>query len=809
MILKNKLKRTLLGLFAMSSFTLSPISIGLAKESEQSPESKKEEIEKIVVSARKTEETLIETPVAVSVLDAEFFDKTGINTVDDMVKFVSGFDYSPTNTTRANGTKIRGISTFSFSDGFESSVATVVDGVVMGREAQGFFDLFDLQSIEVIKGPQGTLFGKNASAGVVNVRTKNPSFDFGAAGDVTYGSFNQKKIRGSITGPMTDSLAYRFTGTLNQYDGKTENALEGQDDINDKDTWSLRSKFLYDAGEDLEAILTFDTVDENNHCCTPTYRFAGPSNDTIGFIGTLVSLVQAVGSDILTSEQQNFSVSQLQASLDSVGITADGSNRKVAVLDDNILQKSSSNGVALQVNYDLDFSKLSSITAWRDWEIDEFNEADGLSLSDVNNRNGTISSSEQFSQEFNLYGSFYDGNVDYVTGLYYFQQDLVADGTVFVELPLAYNSANRAERTVETTSFAAFGEFTIHLDDNWSLILGGRYTDEKLDATYTRSTTAAIDWTNLVDLNDRIPLLPPELQGAVATAVALLPGVTPLYGADFSGEQVVNETDFSGRSILRYLASDSMMAYVAWSRGYKGPGIDVAESANANFIAEPGGLPVLAPEIPTLWELGMKGSYFENSLTVNTVLFHQKVNNLQTISNDGTTTRNLSIGEVLSRGLEADIYYYPQSIQGLGFSSSITYLDVSYEEFAERPELVGKPFADVPQWAISLTSDYEYELGNTGYQAFLRGEYTWQSEKNTSVDASPSTAIGAYGVLNLRAGFISPDETYKLTFAVKNATDVDYPSFVFGSTFSALDGVTRSQYLADPRTYSVTLAVKF
>ena len=492
--------------FSMSAIAQS-VEQNLASENET--EEKAVTYDRIMVTARKTEESLLESPVAVSVLDADFFDDTGINTMDNLVKFVTGFDYSPGNTTRANGTRVRGISTFSFSDAIESSVSTIIDGVVMGREAQGFFDLFDVESLEVIKGPQGTLFGKNASAGVVNVRTKRPSFEFAAGGDVTLGSFNQRKIRGSVTGPLSEELAYRFTGTYNVYDGRADNAIDGQDDINDKDTWSLRSKFLWDGGDGLDVLLTIDTVEEENRCCLPTYRYAVPENGTIGAIGGLVSGLQGidalVGGTFLTDEQRNFQVLQLGAALEDVGIVASPENRSVAVFDSGILQKSSSNGIALTVNYESNIGDFTSITAWRDWEIDENNHADGLAFSDVNNRNGTESSSDQFTQELRLNGSFSDDKVSYVAGLFYFHQDLDADGTVFVELPIAFNSANRAVRTAETTSFAAFGEFTIEVNDDWSVILGGRFTDESLDATYARTTSAAIDWAGLAA---KIPSLP-------------------------------------------------------------------------------------------------------------------------------------------------------------------------------------------------------------------------------------------------------------------------------------------------------------
>lgn len=753
-----------------------PISAMLATPSFAQSETEEENadkntVETILVTARKTEETLRETPLAVSVLDADFFEKSAVDNVGDAVKFVSGFDYSPTNTTRANGTKIRGISTFSFSDGFESSVATVIDGVVMGREAQGFFDLFDVESVEVIKGPQGTLFGKNASAGVVNVRTKKPSFEFEAGGDVLIGSFNQRRFRGTVSDAIVeDKLAYRFSGTINKFDGKLDNALEGQEDVNDKDTWALRSKFLYDPGSNFNALLILDTVREDNKCCLPTYRVAGEPTALVNFA--------------LNNTDGN--VQQLRDALNQLGIVASESNRSVGVFDDRIKQESESNGISLQLNYNFDWATFSSQTAWRDWEIDEFNEADQLSLSDINNRNGTQSSSEQFSQEFTLSGSLNDDFIDFVSGFYYFDQDLDADGTVFIEVALPFppffNSANNAKRSVKTKSQALYSEFTFNLTDEFSFIVGGRYTRETLNASYEREGRP-------IDSN--------------------LPSA-PFFGPDFTGEQEVKDNNLSGRAILRYFLSDTTMTYASWSRGYKGAGIDVAESANINAIAQPGGLPVLPPEIPTLWEIGLKTQFFDNSLTLNTAAFNQSVRNLQAISSNAEgTVLNLSINEVLSKGLEADIFYYPKSIEGLSFVGSVTYLDVAFEKFSARPALEGTPYSDVPRWATSLITDYEFELSDLGYTGFARLEWAWQSEKNTSLQGTMGNDIDPYSLYNLRVGFVSPRDTYTVTLAVENLTDEDYPFFIGGSSYSSLDGTTTTQYLGDPRTFSLNVAMKF
>lgn len=727
------------------------------------------QLEEIVVTARKTEESLLETPIAVSVLSEDFFADTGINTLDDVVKFVPGFDYSPTNTTRANGTKIRGISTFSFSDGFESSVATVIDGVVMGREAQGFFDLFDVEALEVIKGPQGTLFGKNASAGVVNIRTKNPEFEFDAGGDLTLGSDNEVRIRGSVTGPLIeDKLAYRITATSHTYDGKTDNVLPGQDDINDKDTQAIRAKLLYTPSENFEALLTLDTVEEDNACCLATYRVAGEPSLALFFALNNVS----------------GNVQQLQDSLAAAGIVPGPGNRSVAIFDDRISQVSDSSGVSLELNWsDTALGQITSITALRDWEIDEFNEADQLSLSDVNNRNGTFSSSEQFSQEIRFNGQIND-SVSYVAGLFYFDQDLDADGTVFVELALPFppffNVATNARRSVQTESKAIFGEFTFDLSDQVSLILGGRYTDEELTADYNRTSSALI------------PFFP----------------FGSFFGPDLIGTQTVNDTNFSSRAILRYTPTDNTMMYLSWSEGYKGPGIDVAESADINSLASVGGLPVLPPEIPELIELGLKTRLLDDTLAINTVIFDQSIEGVQAIStgSDGRV-RNLSIDEVSSKGLELDLLYSPN--ERVLLSAGITYLDVEFARYDERPDLVGQAYFDVPDLAFSLTGSYDFPLGSSGYTGFVRGEYFWQDDKNTSLGGDSASDVDSYGVGNIRLGMRSPSDKYSVTLAVENVGDEDYPSFITGSSFTALDNTTTAQYLADDRTFRLTIGVDF
>ena len=721
-------------------------------------------LEEVVVTARKQAESLVDTPVAVSVLGAEFFEKSGFTTMTDVVKFVPGFDYSPTSSVRANGTRIRGIRTASYSEGFESSVAVVIDGVVMAREAAGFFDLYDIESVEVIKGPQGTLFGKNASAGVINVRTKQPEYEFSGGGDIMFGTYGERRIRGSVTGPLIDdTLAYRITGSTNENDGVIDNKYAGENDVNSKDTWSLRAKFLYEPTDQLSATLTLDTVKEDNKCCIATWRTSG---DDIGLIGA------AYTPNAL----------QLQEALDLAGITAGAGNRSVAIFEDRINQESEANGVALQLSYDLGETQLTSITAWRDYYIDEFNEADQLSNTDLNNRNGTEADSEQISQEFRLTGNINDA-VSYVAGLYYFNEDIDADGSIYVELGAfgLFNSRTRSIRSVETTNLAAFGEVNWDLTDKFTLIVGGRFSDEEKDATFSRMGTS-------IDPN--------------------LPFAT-LFSGDYIGAQNSEDTNFSGRVIGRYNITDNVNTYVAWSRGYKGPGFDVGDGANGAFANETGGLPFVDAEVPTLIEIGFKGWFLDNTLSVNTALFHQSTEDLQTIRalpNGGVS--NLAIGEVVSDGFEAD-FMYLTPVEGLTITGSLTYLDVVYEEFLQEPELEGENFEGVPEWAYSLIANYDFQLGDGGWSGFARAEYSWQDDKNASTGNTERTLIEDYGLLNIRAGLTSPSKKYSATLAVENATDEDYPYWIGGSTFSALGSSATSQYLGPDRIVRLTLGAKF
>ena len=262
--------------------------------------------------------------------------------------------------------------------------------------------------------------------------------------------------------------------------------------------------------------------------------------------------------------------------------------------------------------------------------------------------------------------------------------------------------------------------------------------------------------------------------------------------------------------IGRYFWTDDVMTYVSWSRGYKGPGIDVAESVNAAAIYQPGGLPVLKPEIPTLWEAGIRTALFDKALTTNITFYSQQLRNLQTITPSAIgAALNVGIDLIKSKGIEMEVILRPAALPGLTLSGGYTLNDIKIANFASNPALNGTRFRDNAHDFYSIIGDYRTKLGGSGFEGFLRAEWAWQSAKNTDLAGRAIYNVDSYGLLNLRVGFNAPNDRYGVTFSVENVTDQVYANYVLGSSFTALDGVTTTQYIGDPRTWKATVHFKF
>ena len=471
---------------------------------------------------------------------------------------------------------------------------------------------------------------------MINIVTREPEREFGGHVTASYGSFDTVRLSGAVTGPLSDKAAFRIAGLRHRRDGWIENAIPGEPDLNDKDSWALRGKLAIYPGARLTLRAVVDAAWEDDRCCVPTFREAADATPVIDFA-------------------LNPMVEQLGVSLSRLGIVADPDNRSAAAAYRSVRNFAKTAGASLHAEYEFGGFSLISISAWRDFSLDEFNEPDGVSASNVASLVGSVSQGNQFSQELRVAGSVGDA-VDLVAGVLYFDQSLksVGRGQIELALPIApfFNIATHLDSTVDAQSAAIFAEVTARLNPRMSLIAGGRVNRDRKTAVFERRSTPVI---------------------------AALP-FGPIFGPDYTGCQESTDTGFSGRAIARYSMSDRMAGYLSYSRGYKGPGIDVALTSDLASIANPGGLPVLKSELPTQWEAGFKtqvgGSF------VNVAIYDQTLRNLQTIQTDlnGNLT-NLSIDRIGSRGFEVEAGWAPRFVPGVKLEGTLAYLDIGIERW--------------------------------------------------------------------------------------------------------------------------------
>lgn len=730
-----------------------------------------EEPTDIIVTAQKRPERLQETPVAVTAFTQADLD-AGVNrSIIDIVKSVPGVSFSSGNTARAEGFRIRGVGTASFSEGVTGSVATVVDGVVLGRQAQGLFELNDLEQIEVLRGPQGTLYGATSTAGLVNIVTQRPSDSFSGAGDVQYGNFNEVRGRATVSGPIAgDSLKARLSGYYAARDGEITNIVNGQD-LNNKKEFGLRGKLELQATPDLNILLTADYVESNNRCCSLTFRTAASA----------ASIAPVVASP---------------------------SNRNIALNSPASAQFNRSWGFAVQADYDVGGATITSITGYRDWEFRDGGDVDFTALNIVPFA-GTNNQSRQISEELRIANND-DSPLKYVAGLFFFDQTLDAQSRFDQRLaPLFIPNATgaaigqiteTANRTVRQQQYSAFVQLDYAVTDRLTLTGGARYTKFDLALDFVRTNTN--------------PLLG-RITGAPFNSLLVL-------GLPTAFTTTNNDSNFSGKAGVQFQATRDVMAYASYTRGYKGPAVR-ADSGDPIAGPDVAATARIAPETVDSFEGGLRTQFFDRKLTVNITGFYSKFNNFQanTVNPVNPIQQSLvNAGDVSTRGAELEISARP--LAGLTLAGSAAYIDARYgnilvscSAFRTVPgctpsgaafllNLDGQQFQNAPRWTSSLNGTYDFAVSNS-LRAFIRGDMQYRSSVIFSFARDPLSRQGGYTLFNLSAGVRTADDKISLTLYGKNLSDVDYSLLTTRSALIA--GST--QYLGLQRSYGAVLGFKF
>lgn len=702
-------------------------------------------LQRIIVTSRKIEESLADAPVSVLAVSGDALSASNITEIDDLTLLAPGLTLADSANSRGRGPQIRGIGTTQFGDGVEASVATYVDGVVLGRQAMGINDLIDVERIEVLRGPQGTLFGKNASAGVINIVTKRPSLDkFGFDGSVSIANqseddANEVKLAASVTGPLiADVLGVRLTAYDNDRDGHYTNVNTGNA-FNDKKEYGGRLKFLWTPNADIDVLLSADIAKRDQNCCT----------------------VSALTYGTVRSTTPEFNA-----------VTPGPRNTDVFIDRENLwVQDQEQKGLTLEVNWrsgDLEFTSITGSRSWTGFDNNEFDLNPPGNFNDLL-ENSAVIDQDQFSQEFRV-ANTNESPIKFVGGLFYFDQTMVAHTELLYSLVAAGGNVGGylVDRNIDTKSYAAFGQADISITDNLTLLTGLRYTSEELGWDFDRSKH-------------------PDEDFPFAPALA------------FDG--TTKDDALSGLLGVQYEFGDQMV-YGTWSRGYKGKAVNLVIGISPFEVAN--GFEVAAPEIPTNFEIGARTEWFDGRVFLDGTLFYTEFEDYQTTvyDPDTNTTGLRNAASLETQGLELN--FSALVTDNLTLSGAATFMDTTFADFRNAPcypgqgtsggcvdndssgtqntpdsqDASGAPFPNAPDLSLSFVANYRKSLDSIGWDLFADGTYFWQDEVLYAFNGDPLSAQGSYSRANVAIGLASQSNGLKVSLFAKNLFDQEYASLV-------------------------------
>jgi iron complex outermembrane receptor protein len=540
-------------------------------------------VDEIMVTAQKRAENVQDVPLAITAVRGEALASMNITQPQQLSLIDPSVRFKQSLSSSASGLTIRGVGTSSFSAGIEQSISTVVDGVVLADPAS-LATLADVERVEILRGPQGMLFGKNASAGLVHFITNRPKLNENSGQlHLQYGERGEEVLQAIGNLAVSDTLALRLVATHNQRDGLIRNVAKDNAFTDPQDVSTLTLKALWRPSDDLTVYFSADRTDNDAFCCSSTWRKVTP-----GYAPAVTNARYGV-----VAGPKNFQVA------------ANGPSQG----------KSTAQGGTLQIDYGLGEHTLTSISAYRSVKREAFYDGDLTTVSYVDT-NGGAGKTDWLSQELRLTSPIGE-HFDYVAGLYLFHSKAsslirqrgqlswitpATNGVVVPVIPGAPLGAIFETSTyndINSTSFAGFGQVGLHITPKLDLIAGARVTRDEITLDYHRAPTP----------------------GAV-----YIPGSVTL-----DLHQEVDNTNTSWRIGPRYNFSDDIMAYATVSRGYKGPGFSGLSAANS--LADQR----VQPEIPTSYEAGMKAAFLDRRLIVNANVYSTTVKNFQAQVSDLTS----------------------------------------------------------------------------------------------------------------------------------------------------------------------------
>lgn len=720
------------------------------------------QVDDIVVTAQKREERLQTVPVAVSVATGEDLRERNVSNIDQLKSVVPSFEST------SFGTSIRGVGTSTFSTSIEPTVSTVVDGVVLGRPEMALGSFYDIAQVEVLRGPQGMLFGKNASAGVVSIVTNRPSLDgFEGAANLSLGEDGFNRSDATVNLPLGDTLALRVGGFVNKLDGVIHNQFDDRS-FNGNDESGGRVRLLWTPTASVDVLLTADYMKQDQTMTWSPYALGAGSPFTVPYA--------------------------------LCGVTPGPENTDLCI--DGPQYKDRENyGFTGQVDWSLNNGLLlTSITAGR--RATDFSDGDSDSLP-INILNTNISNQwfDQFSQEFRL-TSPQGRRLEYVAGLYYFSQETrqttEQTGSFGLPLPPGLFGNVTIDSLVEAESYAVFGQLKYALTERLSLIAGARWTHDEISLDFDQY----------------------NLPGTL--------GVNP--AAAFYDE--AREENLSWRLGLQHQYSDRGMVYATVARGYKGPGFNQTGVSNATTDQYVGPEIPTSYEIGAkstlfagrlLLNVAAFHTTFEDyqaqtlDRSVTPAAFRTiNAGDVESQGVEADFIARLAEGLTLtgaaayidaSYGDFAPISCYP----GQTVAEGCLVVDPGFPPFVPPTtayDASGGPLSGVSDWKTNLALRYERPVF-AGLRFSGMIDWAWRSEMNASANGDPSTVIDSYHLLGFSAGVGADDDRWRLSVWGRNLGDQRFPSALFGPPFGGPGDYAQVLTGDAFRRFGVTLNVRY
>lgn len=860
-----------LSALALSSTMLATFGIAPAYAQDAQADEDNYENQPIVVTATLREADVQDIPIAVTAVQPETLERQGIADIKTLSSITPSFNIQSSQTeTQGTSIKIRGVGTTGNNTGLESSVGVFIDGVYQSRPGVALGDLVDLERLEVLRGPQGTLFGRNTSAGALNVTTKRPSLSkFEGFANASYGNYDFMNVQAGVSVPVApDVAAVRLTGTWRKRDGFLKSSTGAES--NDRDRYMLRGQLYIEPNSDVSIRILADYSKVDEKCCDAVI--------------------------LRETELQPFFAYHGLTTNDGVDQSGFSALNNLSTNGQQFLNSAKQWGVSGELKWDFGGAKLTSITSYRDFSSessqDDFTSVltysvgrKGVTVAPGFPKNGD--DIQAFTQELRLQGTAFDDKFDWLIGGFYGKEDIIAQGAMtlgadfqqavsagnFANLagvnplytltalgnggvPVSANGAfgvNRFDQ--KATTFSVFTHNVINFTDQFSLTLGARYVDEKKEGSFDQlsSSNAACQASvtgvltgavpaplraGLVGLNCFPFVAPVDLTAPAALGGGLASNLLPVPR---EWTQTFKDDELTYTAQLTYKPSDDVMLYGSFSHGFKSGGFNLDATA-ANIINSSAVLASLGTATPVApifadpsfnsekvdaYELGAKTTF--GRINANIALFQMDMSDFQVLEFTGIQFVTFNVAGARSRGVELEVFGKLHDY--ITANASMTYAKAKYSKnctdgvaagnVATVALLCGAPLTNAPEWGGVVGMTYDGPLNSSGWGLTANMNVSYSGKGRTSTIPLERLSTGAtapipfdwqedYFKINARIGFTDPSERFTFEVWGTNLSNEITRGITANTPLRGGAGTrSRVAFVEEPRMYGVTVRTKF